>query len=81
MKKINLKGVSVQTWIRTAVLIFALINQAFVMFGITDKEIDLKSWSSFATYILTAVSAVWSWWKNNSFTECAQNADKEFELK
>ena len=33
MKKLNLKGVSMQTWVRTAVLVLALINQALVMFG------------------------------------------------
>lgn len=75
MKKLNLKGVSVQTWVRTIVLILALINQALVMFGKSDNEISLDAWASYATYALTAVSSIWSWWKNNSFTDKAQNAD------
>lgn len=75
MKKINLKGVTVQTWVRTAVLIIALVNQALVIFGISNNEIELEEWTQYASYALTAVSAIWSWWKNNSFTQKAQEAD------
>ncbi len=79
MKKINLKGVSVQTWVRTAVLILALVNQALVIFGITNNEIELEEWTQYASYIFTVVTAVWSWWKNNSFTAKAQEADTLIE--
>lgn len=75
MRKINLKGVSMQTWVRTLVLILALVNQALVMFGVTDNEVELETWTRYATYAFTVISAVWSWWKNNSFTQKAQNAD------
>lgn len=75
MKKLNFKGVSVQTWVRTAVLIIALVNQALVVFGISENEIELETWTQYASYALTAVSAIWSWWKNNSFTQKAQEAD------
>ena len=81
MKKINLKGVTVQTWVRTVVLVIALVNQALVVLGISKNEIDLNSWASYASYILTVISAVWTWWKNNSFTSDAQDADKTFHLK
>lgn len=76
MKKFNLKNVSIQTWVRTGILLFALINQALVIFGVSDKQISLDSWASYSTYALTVVSAIWSWWKNNSFTDKAQEADK-----
>ncbi len=75
MKKINLKGVSKQTWVRTIVLILALVNQALVMFDVTDNEVELETWTRYATYIFTVISAIWSWWKNNSFTQKAQEAD------
>ncbi len=75
MRKLNLKGVSVQTWVRTAILLMALINQALVIFGITSKEFEPEEWTQYASYALTAVTAIWSWWKNNSFTEKAQEAD------
>ncbi len=76
MRKINLKGVSMQTWVRTLVLVLALFNQALVMFGITDNEVELETWTRYATYIFTVVTSVWSWWKNNSFTQKAQEADQ-----
>lgn len=75
MKRLNLKGVSTQTWVRTVVLLLALGNQALVMFGITKTEIELEQWTQWASYIFTAVTAIWSWWKNNSFTDKAQQAD------
>ena len=75
MKKINLKSVDKATWIRTAVLLIALVNQALVIFGVTDKETDIDSLTHDASYFLTAASSVWAWWKNNSFTDTAQKAD------
>lgn len=75
MKKINLKGVSMQTWVRTLVLVLALLNQALVMFGVTDNEVGLETWTQYATYAFTVISSIWSWWKNNSFTQKAQQAD------
>lgn len=81
MKKINLKGVTLQTWVRTLILIVALVNQALVLLGISKNEIELDSWANYGTYLLTVVTSVWSWWKNNSFTSNAQEADKEYNLK
>ena len=75
MNRINLKSVDKSTWIRTFVLLAALINQALVIFGVTEKKIDEESFTCIASYALTAISSIWSWWKNNSFTERAQQAD------
>lgn len=75
MKKLNLKSVSADTWIRTAVLLIALINQGFVLTGAAKKTVDIDTLTCYASYILTACSALWSWWKNNSFTKKAQQAD------
>lgn len=77
----NLKGVTLQTWVRTIVLILALVNQALVTAGISKNEISFASWESVGTYIFTAVTAIWSWWKNNSFTQNAQEADRKYNLK
>ena len=41
MKKINIKGVSVQTWARTAVLLLALISQLCVILG-KEKRSDRR---------------------------------------
>ena len=76
MNKINLKGVDFSTWTRTAVLVVALINQALVVFGITKNEADMDTLTYYVSFAFTAISAVWSWWKNNSFTRKAQKADE-----
>jgi SPP1 family holin len=75
MNKINLKGVSTQTWARTVVLLIALVCQLCVILGKTDRTIDVDVWQEYATYALTVIGSVWSWWKNNSFTKAAQKAD------
>lgn len=76
MKKLNLKGVTAQTWARTIVLLLALISQLLVVVGKRSEAIDVDQWQEYATYILTVIGSVWSWWKNNSFTKNAQTADK-----
>ncbi len=76
MKKINLKGVTAQTWARTLVLVLALISQLCVILGKRSEAIDIDQWQEYVTYALTLISSLWAWWKNNSFTEPAQTADK-----
>ena len=75
MKKINLKGVTAQTWARTLVLILALISQLCVILGKRSEAIDIDRWQEYVTYIFTVGASIWSWWKNNSFTKNAQTAD------
>ena len=76
MKKINLKGVTVQTWARSIVLLLALVSQLCVILGKRTEAIDIEQWQEYVTYALTVIGSIWAWWKNNSFTDKAQNADK-----
>ena len=75
MKKINLKGVTAQTWARTAVLLLALISQLAVILGKRSEAIDIDQWQEYVTYIFTVGASIVAWWKNNSFTKNAQTAD------
>lgn len=75
MKKINIKGVTVQTWARTLVLLLALISQLAVILGKRSEAIDIDQWQEYVTYIFTAGASIVAWWKNNSFTKNAQTAD------
>ena len=75
MKKINIKGVSVQTWARTAVLLLALISQLCVILGKRSEAIDIDQWQEYVTYAFTVGASLVAWWKNNSFTKNAQTAD------
>ena len=68
--------VKTETIIRTIVLILALANQALAICGkekipVTDDEIY-----QLVTLIITIGSALWAWWKNNSFTLPAIKADE-----
>ena len=64
-----------ETIIRTLVLFFALANQTLVLFGHTalpitdDKLYELISW------LFTAGSSLVCWWKNQSFSDAAIEAD------
>lgn len=75
MKKINLKGVTVQTWARTLVLVLALVSQLCVILGKRSEAIDIDQWQEYVTYALTVGASIVAWWKNNSFTRNAQVAD------
>ena len=78
----NTNSVKVDTIARTIILALALINQILAIAG-KDKipviESDIYQICSLA---VTVGSAVWSWWKNNSFTKSAIAADNyKAELK
>ena len=75
MKKINLKGVTVQTWARTIVLLLALVSQLCVILGKRTEAIDIEQWQEYVTYALTVGASIVAWWKNNSFIQKAQESD------
>ena len=75
MNDFNFKGVTSQTWVRTIVLIIALIGQFLVILGRKTEAINIDQWTEYVTYAVTAISSVWAWWKNDSFTQKAQEAD------
>jgi len=77
-----MKKVKPETIIRTIVLTLALINQALAMFGkealpITEDEVYQVYRG--ISYFITLCTAVWAWWKNNSFTQPAIKADEYME--
>ena len=76
MKNIDLKNVSSGTIARTLFLFVSLINSALGMFGFTSLDIDENTIYTVVTGLTTIVSAVLAFWKNNSFTKEAIEADK-----
>lgn len=69
-------NIKADTIIRTTILIVALINQILTSTGhsilpITDEQI-----SEIVTLIFTVAASLWAWWKNNSFTKNAIQADE-----
>lgn len=71
-----MKNVKTDTIIRTIVLALALINQLLSVSGhavlpITDDQVE-----TLVSTGATVLAALWSWWKNNSFTRDAIAADQ-----
>lgn len=68
--------VKADTIARTIVLFLALANQVMVAFGWSPVEIEENNVYTLVSTIATMVTAVWAWWKNNSFTKAAIKADE-----
>ena len=71
--------VKTETIIRTVVLILALINQVLAITGRQAIPITEDEVYQLITLVVTIAAALWSWWKNNSFTIPAIKADEYLE--
>jgi len=77
-----MKNASKETITRTVILAVALINQILIVFDINPLPFAEEEIYNIISTIATAVAAMWTWWKNNSFTSQAAAADKYLkELK
>ena len=75
-------AISKDTIIRTIILVFALINQALTSSGCNPLPFSDELIYELATVVVTIGASVWAWWKNNSITKEAIEADKYLaELK
>lgn len=71
-----------ETIARTIVLFIALANQALAIAGKEILPITEDMVYQVVSLIATIVAAVWAWWKNNSFTKNAIEADNVlYQLK
>lgn len=76
------KKATTETVVRTIVLAVTLLNQLLTMFGKNPLPFAEDELYSTITAIATIVATVWAWWKNNSFTPAAIQADEYLaELK
>ena len=73
--------VSKETIVRTIVLIVALINQMLVISGKNTLPFTDEQVTEIISGILTTCASLWTWWKNNSFTKAAIEADKAMKEK
>lgn len=74
----NLK-ISAGTVVRTACLLLALTNQVLSACGKPVLPIESQTVEQLVTAGITTVAALVAWWKNNSFTTAALEADKTYE--
>lgn len=70
------KKIETGTIVRTAVLVFALINQVLTISGYNPLPFTDDDFGQAVSMMLTVGASLWTWWKNNSFTQAAIAADE-----
>ena len=68
--------IETDTIARTIVLALALLNQILAVMGRGTIDIAESDIYQIVSLIATIASALWAWWKNNSFTRHAILADE-----
>lgn len=79
MNTIN-KMPSKATIIRTLLLILAIINNALAIAGKSPLPIKDHELTEVVSFVFTAITSMITWWKNNSFTQKAIEADDRYNL-
>lgn len=69
------------TIVRTAVLVFALVNQVLTISGYNPLPFTDEDFGQAVSMVLTVGASLWAWWKNNSFTQNAIIADEYLHHK
>lgn len=75
----NAPTISAGTIARTACLLLALTNQVLSALGKPVLPIESATVEQLVTAGITTVTALIAWWKNNSFTAAALEADKTYD--
>lgn len=75
----NAPTVTAGTIARTACLLLALANQMLSALGKPVLPIESATVEQLVTAGITTVTALVAWWKNNSFTPAALEADKTYD--
>ena len=68
--------IKIETIVRTIILVIALANQALAICGKQAFPVTEDQVYQVVSLVVTIGSAVWAWWKNNSFTHAAIEGDK-----
>lgn len=72
----NISNVKAGTWVRLILMVGSLINLTLGAFGVAGISFDENELYTIVTVVLTIVTGLVSYWKNNSFTSAAQAADE-----
>ena len=75
----NEPTISAGTVARTACLLLALTNQVLSALGKPVLPIESETVEQLVTAGITSIAALVAWWKNNSFTTAALEADKTYD--
>ena len=72
-------NITAGTIARTAVLLLALTNQMLSAMGKSPLPIESTTVEQLVTAGITTIAALVAWWKNNSFTTAALQADQTYD--
>lgn len=72
----KIKRIDKFTILRTLFLLIAISNQFLVIVGRSPLPIEDTTIELLFSTLWTTVTAFWSWWKNNSFTNNAIEAQE-----
>ena len=67
------------TIIRTVVLVLAIANNALAIAGKSPLPVSDETVTEVISFTFTTGAALVAWWKNNSFTQKAIEADESFK--
>lgn len=70
-----MKNITPGTMTRTVCLVLALTNQILTVLGYNVINISDDTVNTLISTGFTVITAIAAWWKNNSFTEAAIEAD------
>ena len=70
-----MKNITPGTMARTVCLVLALTNQILTVLGYNIINISDDTVNTLITTGFTVITAIAAWWKNNSFTKAAIEAD------
>ena len=68
------------TLVRTMILVTGLINMILTMAGKSPLPFSDQQITDFISGAWASAAIAWAWWKNNSFTENAIEADEYLDL-
>lgn len=71
-----MKKIKKETIIRTAVLLLAIANNVLAIAGKSPLPFDDQTVTEVISFAFTTGASLVAWWKNNSFTQAAIEADE-----
>lgn len=68
-----------ETMVRTVFLLLSLVNQVLTGLGKNPLPFSDEAIYEALSAVATVAASLWAWWKNNSFTTAAVQADVYLE--
>lgn len=72
----NIGNVKAGTWARLILMVISLVNMALAAAGKAPIPADYNELYTIVSVVFSVLVGISAYWKNNSFTEAAQTADK-----